>query len=220
VVTPDSGVDESDAGEQAAVASAIVEATRSDPLADGGIVASTTEMVGAEGGLLQLNDVLLDIPPGAVTGAVQLTLKEARPAAVEGFRAGSQLYILEPSGTLFSQPVTLRIPFTGDPANAAVLCWDKTNRNVFPITEANFDGEYVTVSNTHASNIIALFELGVKGYELYENIQDLRFPCGQDSGKTLIDGYCYSCPNSVTPVKSAPKPQTCCGSTRATSPHW
>jgi hypothetical protein len=191
-----------------------VSAMMRSPLPNGGIVASTTAMIDTTGGVLQLNEATLSIPPGAVANGIQLKLSEVNPAVHPGATAGSQLYILEPEGMLFEQPITLRIPFHGDMTNAVVLWWDKNNHDSFPITVDNFDGEYVTVSNTHASKIGAFFTLldaAHKGYEAYQAIDELMYPCGHD-GAILIDGGCYSCPNAAeTPVKSGGS-VICCSS--------
>jgi len=189
-------------------------AAMSSPLPNGGVVASTSAMVDSSGAVLQLNDAMLSVPPGAVASGTQLTLKEINPAVHPGGTPGSQLYILEPEGMMFDQPITLRIPFHGDPSNAAVLWWDASNHDAFPITPDNFDGDYVTVSNTHASKIEAVFdliELVHNGYEAYESIDELMYPCGHD-GAVLIDNACYSCPGSSgdQPVKSGGS-VICCG---------
>ncbi len=190
-----------------------VAAKQSDPLPNGGIVASTSQMIGVEGGTLQLNDATLSFPPGALPNDVMITLSEANAVPHDGGIPGSPIYILEPEGLQFPVPITLRIPFQGDPSSGVVRWWDDNQHDAFPVTSDNFDGEYVTVSNTHASKIAAaygLLDFGKKAYDAYDATVQILYPCGQ-GGAIKIGSYCYSCDTANDhPVESGGK-VICCG---------
>lgn len=88
---------------------------------------STTEVpeaeavVGAEGAKVTLAGVTLDVPPGALTAEVTLTV-EVTDLSPEGYRLASPVYRFGPEGTRFAQPVTITLPVEGA-TEGLVLHW-------------------------------------------------------------------------------------------------
>ncbi len=90
-----------------------------DPIPTG---ASTTALVGPEGGELRLEQLTLAIPPGALDRDVELTVTASTRRAPSGFTAFSPIFQFEPEGTTFARPVEVRLPYEGD-ASTATIFW-------------------------------------------------------------------------------------------------
>ncbi|MCP4868163.1 MAG: hypothetical protein GY898_05545 [Proteobacteria bacterium] len=90
---------------------------------------SPTFTVGPDGGTIEVGGVGLEIPAGALDEEVEIgvevlvDLEDAGYAAIPSFVDGvPEISIaLTPHGTTFNEPVTLTLPFAGEPDNLAVL---------------------------------------------------------------------------------------------------
>src|SRR5579883_159473 len=82
-----------------------------------GTGASVTAMIGADGGSLSLEGVVLTIPPGALDDTQSIGIVSTRELPPAGFVNRSPLYRFEPAGLAFAKPVTVTIPFTGAAAD-------------------------------------------------------------------------------------------------------
>lgn len=87
------------------------------PLPDG----ATTAIIGPEGGRLSLGAATIAIPPGALTQPTTISISVAVEPPPSGYAAYSPLYYLAPADTRFARPVTVTLPFAGDPSLAAVF---------------------------------------------------------------------------------------------------
>jgi hypothetical protein len=76
------------------------------------------------GGSITLAGAELTIPPGALSAPTQITITETTDVGPAGYTRYSPVYRFEPDGTSFSQPLTIRLPYTGD-AGVATLFWSR-----------------------------------------------------------------------------------------------
>lgn len=74
---------------------------------------ANANQVGAAGGSVTINGVRIDVPPGALSAPVTLSVSPATalPAAPQGATAAGTAFDLGPAGTTFAQPVTVTLPF-------------------------------------------------------------------------------------------------------------
>lgn len=85
----------------------------SDPVASSGPTA-VTKAIGPEGGEVIVGGATVTFPRGAVDTQRSVTITATDAAAPPGYVALSRVFKCEPSGLEFSQPVTMRMPFTDD----------------------------------------------------------------------------------------------------------
>ncbi|MBX3186651.1 MAG: hypothetical protein KF819_06535 [Labilithrix sp.] len=75
---------------------------------------SVTQEIGAEGGTIEVAGALVTFPKGALASSKAITISVKEGGAPEGFVALSKVFVCEPSGTDFAQPVTMQMPFSDD----------------------------------------------------------------------------------------------------------
>lgn len=82
----------------------------------------STETIGPDGGTLQVGEVTLTIPKGALAVATSITVTKTTDPAPSGFAALSPLYRFEPTGLTFAAPATVSFAQpTGAPT--ATIVW-------------------------------------------------------------------------------------------------
>ncbi len=70
--------------------------------------------IGPEGGTIVVQGATMTIPKGALAETTNITVSAIDTAALDEFVVLSKLFVCEPSGTSFAQPVTMEMPFTDD----------------------------------------------------------------------------------------------------------
>jgi len=80
--------------------------------------ASAVLSIGPTGGTVQIEDLTITIPPGAVPAASTVTVSIEEPARIGRLRAFSPIVRFEPEGLELLAPAEIRIPFRGDAALA------------------------------------------------------------------------------------------------------
>lgn len=113
-----------------------------------GTTASLT--VGAEGGTLALEDLELHVPAGAAAAGTVITVTVEGGAPPAPFSAFSPVFRFEPAGLVFDEPVTVRLPFEGDPAVASVFWTTLSGAAYAPVT-TRVEGRVAIVESTHFS---------------------------------------------------------------------
>jgi hypothetical protein len=95
-----------------------------DPL--GTVPFATSLVTPAGGGIVALPDgrARLDVPPGAVTSAVSITIIETARAAPPGYAARSPVFDLEPAGLVFATPA--HVTFAFERATRPGVFWSNT----------------------------------------------------------------------------------------------
>src|SRR5262245_2080854 len=96
--------------------------TSDDPAAPAA-ARSASRRVGPAGGQLELGDVLLTIPPGALSTEVLLTVSEAGDVDVKLFTPYSKVFRFEPEGLVFAVPITVKISYFPPAAVSPTLFW-------------------------------------------------------------------------------------------------
>jgi hypothetical protein len=86
---------------------------------------ATTQLLGAAGGTITLDDVTLEIPVGALPRATQLTVTSRQEPAIGLFDAFSPVYVFGPEGTKFDVPITVRLTATQPGGSRLVVFWTK-----------------------------------------------------------------------------------------------
>lgn len=107
--------------------------------------------IGPSGGAVEVDGLVLTVPAGALTEAVEIRVTSTLERAPNGYRPYSPVYRFEPAGLTFGEPVELRIPFEGD-AQRAVLFWsDRDEPARFERLGGTAAGSSLVQSVTHFS---------------------------------------------------------------------
>ncbi len=114
-----------------------------------GATASLT--VGAGGGTLELEDLELHVPAGAVAAGTVITVTVESAAPPAPFTGFSPVFRFEPAGLVFDEPVTVRLPFDGDPAVASVF-WTTLGAAAYAPVATRTEGRIAIVESTHFSS--------------------------------------------------------------------
>ncbi|MGE0325979.1 MAG: hypothetical protein AB7S68_26865 [Polyangiaceae bacterium] len=87
----------------------------SDPEQNSGSNTAGKTTVGAQGGVIQLdNGFEITVPEGALTQDVSITVTElSETPAHSGFQSHGPSFLLGPEGQTFAKPLTLKLPYTG-----------------------------------------------------------------------------------------------------------
>jgi hypothetical protein len=93
---------------------------------DAGMERSTSMMVGPAGGELTLEGATLTVPAGALTTTTELRMIATTTPGPAGYTLYSPVFRFEPAGTTFAMPATIRMPYTGNRARAA-LFWSQAD---------------------------------------------------------------------------------------------
>jgi hypothetical protein len=135
--TPDAGAADPDAGETA------------PDVPPAGRTASGR--IGPAGGELVLDDLELQVPPGAVNAETEITVTVTDEPVPGSFTGFSPVYRFEPEGTVFETPVTVRLPFAGDRETATVF-WTAAGGGSFVPLRTRVEGGVAVVEATHFSS--------------------------------------------------------------------
>jgi hypothetical protein len=112
---------------------------------------SVTQMVGAEGGVIQVGGATVTFPAGAVPTATSITISALDDAPPDGFVALSKVFRCAPAGLDFSKPVTMAMPFTPD-GGAATLFWSTGSDPAFKDIGGVPQGNTMTTTIQHFSS--------------------------------------------------------------------
>jgi hypothetical protein len=81
---------------------------------------STMSIIGAEGGSLAIDDLLVTVPAGAVAAGTEIRVTVEEPSGTGNLTLFSPIIRFEPEGLALEAPIEIRIPFRGDAALANV----------------------------------------------------------------------------------------------------
>jgi hypothetical protein len=70
-------------------------------------VDTTSRLVGPDGATIQLGEVAIDIPPGALTSPQTISISRTSEGAPYGYVASSPVYRFQPEGLKFAKPATV-----------------------------------------------------------------------------------------------------------------
>lgn len=128
------------------------------PPADGGSGTGKTASasIGPTGGSVELEGAVISVPAGALDQQTTISITSTTLAAPVGYQAFSPVYRFAPEGLVFKTPVTVRLPYSGDPRLAVLFH-----------SEANSASRFERVVGTSASGVLTAtvthFSLGFVG---------------------------------------------------------
>lgn len=88
--------------------------TRQLPAVVPTVGSSASTLIGAEGGSIRIDDLLVTIPAGAVAAGTEIEVFVEEPDTSAVFTAFSPVVRIEPAGMELARPIEVRIPFRGD----------------------------------------------------------------------------------------------------------
>lgn len=122
--------------------------------------------IDALGGTVRGPDgVVLDVPAGALSTSVQITIVRLDGHAPAGLVAYSPVYRFGPEGLAFATSVKAKLPFLGDAALAKVY-WTRKDSSDFAEIPAEVGGQSAQVSIEHFSHAIVAGKRCAAGQQL------------------------------------------------------
>jgi hypothetical protein len=101
---------------------------------------SVTQEIGVEGGKIEVGGAVVTFPKGALAANKSITISVKESGPPDGFVALSKVFVCEPSGTDFAEPVTMQMPFTDD-GKGGTMFWssgaDPTFKDVGGVVQGN-----------------------------------------------------------------------------------
>lgn len=117
---------------------------------------SKSQTIGSSGGTVVIEDVSIEVPPGALKKDETLTVSETEEAPPKGYEAYTPVYRFEPQGLTFAEPVTVTFTVTGE-AKDPVIFWSTIDK------EDEFDRMPTTIGKGTVSTEVSHFSLGFVG---------------------------------------------------------
>jgi hypothetical protein len=114
----------------------------------GGSAGNTGQMVDTSGGMVSQSGVMLQVPADAVAAPTTITIAPTTNVP-SGYALASDVYQFGPSGTQFSQPVTVTIPLTTVTPGVHVF-WSNASGG-FDDIGGTITGSSITATVTHFS---------------------------------------------------------------------
>ena len=128
----------------------------SSPLGDGGFgdpdSGSTSGTVGPAGGTVNLGQLTLTIPPGALTREVEIGIEILPPSTdvPDGFES-SDIYRLTPEGLEFAVPVTADVDVSASPDGQAAIRWTRRGSMEWEVLATTVAGSVASAESDHFS---------------------------------------------------------------------
>jgi hypothetical protein len=113
-------------------------------------VSSATQTIGPEGGVINVDGATVTFPKGAVTAPLGVTISTTDTVPA-GYVALSKVFKCEPSGTNFSQPVTMQMPFTDD-GKGGTMFWSSGSDPAFKDLGGQAQNGTMTATVMHFSS--------------------------------------------------------------------
>jgi formylglycine-generating enzyme required for sulfatase activity len=137
-----------------------------------------TEVVGDKGGVVRFDDVVLDIPAGALAREQSITIRKTAEPAPEGYVAASALYRFEPDGLSFMQPITVTIDAPTSARDASIIWSDGSS----------FVALETTIAGGRASAEVEHFSSGFLGWLSCQRSGTCLDTGADDAGSDVASG--------------------------------
>ncbi len=121
---------------------------KSAPVGTGAVQSQTID---AHGGTLSLENVTLNIPPGALAAGQSVTVTSTTAAAPSAFTAYSPVYQFTPEGLTFALPVTVTMPYDGTSVGPAIY-WSKLGAAGYDQLPTVVNGTTLVATTLHFSS--------------------------------------------------------------------
>jgi hypothetical protein len=105
----------------------------------------------AEGGTIELDDFVIDFPPGAVDADTMVTVTVSDEPVPGTFTGYSPIFEFGPAGLTFDEPVSVRMPFDG-PGGLATVFWTVAGGAAYVPLRTSVDGDVAIAEATHFSS--------------------------------------------------------------------
>jgi len=114
------------------------------------LTGSASALIDGSGGELNLGELSLSIPAGALTEATEITVTATMDAAPAGITPYSAILRFEPEGLHFARPIRVTIPFDGD-ARYASMYWTTEGGSAFSALATDISGHFASAETSHFS---------------------------------------------------------------------
>lgn len=112
---------------------------------------SVTQEIGAAGGKIEVAGAVVTFPRGALAANKSITISVKEGGPPDGFVALSKVFVCEPSGTDFAQPVTMQMPFTDD-GKGGTMFWSSGADPTFKDLGGEVQGNTMIATVRHFSS--------------------------------------------------------------------
>jgi hypothetical protein len=112
---------------------------------------SVKQAVGPDGGTIVVQGATVTIPKGALTTSLDITISASESGPPNGFVALSKVFVCEPSGTDFAEPVTMKMPFDDDGKPSSIF-WSTGADPTFKDVGGEVAGGAMTATVRHFSS--------------------------------------------------------------------
>lgn len=193
-----------------AAAFALAGCNEKDPVQLGSTHVESLD-IGAVGGVIEISQAesqeiagaRVEIPSGALASTVRITVGIGDDSIVDrGGQSAGPVVDLGPDGTTFAKPITVTIPYRGDPAASRLKVWVKSGETVtsIPASELTIDRATKTVrfAVTHFTD----------------------FECGTAPGEGCTDDQCGPIPPVVPFCEDGTPTVTTCAPNAAGVCSW
>jgi alpha-tubulin suppressor-like RCC1 family protein len=106
--------------------------------------------IGAEGGVVEIPTARVEIPAGALSETVEITIERIGTAPAGDFSALSSVHVFGPAGQQFAQPVSVSMSFSGLVSSPTIWWADAVEGPWEALDSTSSDGR-VTASTVHFS---------------------------------------------------------------------
>ena len=110
---------------------------------------STSVSLGVDGGLVQIGELALRVPAGALDAPTTIRITATSTRTPTGFTSYTPVLRFEPAGLRFRTPATIEIPFAGDSRLATVFWTDEAG--AFTALPTEVEGAVARASVEHFS---------------------------------------------------------------------
>lgn len=110
---------------------------------------SSSALIGSEGGRIDLGELALDVPSGALDRMTEIRVTVTENPVPARFGAYSKVYRFEPAGLRFSAPAAIEIPFAGR-SELATVFWTNEDGN-YAALPTTVEGHMARASVEHFS---------------------------------------------------------------------
>lgn len=131
------------------------------------VIPPTPIEIGPEGGLIEVGDLLVEIPADAVPNPVEIVIYDTLQDPPSEYDALSTVWSFEPHGLIFNSPITVSVPFSPSDSLAA-LHWSNDAGGYDRITATREEGRMVAQIEHFSTAFVARPDaLSVETGELY-----------------------------------------------------
>jgi hypothetical protein len=112
---------------------------------------TVSEMIGPEGGRVEIGTLVLEVPPGAVASRQEISITVTADRVPGAFTAYSPVYRFGPDGATFATPLRISIPYSGHSRLATIFWTSEDGGGAYVPLETTVEGARAFASVSHFS---------------------------------------------------------------------